>query len=330
MSFSFQDCTIAYPSYQKPFTHADLLQMIHYARLYHDTIIVSSQFTVHNFYQKTARTLSKYITYNITSIDKSHASIKQIIVEPETTKVTFCCFIRSRNKARCLKTHYMRQIHKYRPAAKCRGVDFRPAMSLAFTFTESTSLFTRDTSPFRQASNSSLNAPPAPHTPSPGLVAPEPGLWLPAVALELMLLQLELPGAVDAAPATAVTGEGRSGEEAEEEAAADSIVAPPHSAAPVDEGLNKLVDSGIIADGDSGGGDAIKAFRGDGCRLLCWCCEDRRGTAIFPPKLRLSTITAGAAALPLSARRLPVGGYALLMMHCCNCLNVFYYTVSLN
>lgn len=183
-------------------------------------------------------------------------------------------------------------------------------MSLAFTFTESTSLFTRDTSPFRQASNSSLNAPPAPHTPSPGLSASEPGLWLPAVALELMLLQLELPNA-----AAAVAGAGRSGEEAEEEeAAAESIVAPPHSAAPAPEGLNKLVDSGIIADGDSGGGDAITAFRGDGCRLLCWCCEDRRDTAIFPTKLRLSTITAGAAALPLSARRLPVGGYARLFL----------------
>ncbi len=177
-------------------------------------------------------------------------------------------------------------------------------MSLAFTFTESTSLFTRDTSPFRQASNSSLNAP---HTPSPGLAASEPGLWLPAVALELMLLQLELPS-------TASAVAGRSGEEAEEEeAAADSIVAPPHSAAPEAEGLNKVIDSVIIADGESGGVDAITAFRGDGCRLLCWCCEDRRDTAIFPPKLRLSTITAGAAALPLSARGLPVGGYALLI-----------------
>lgn len=185
-------------------------------------------------------------------------------------------------------------------------------MSFAFTFTESTSLFTRDTSPFRQASNSSLNAPPAPHTPSPGLSASEPGLWLPAVALELMLLQLELPRAAAAASAAEA---GRSGEEAEEEeAAAESIVAPPHSAAPAPEGLNKLVDSGIIADGDSGGGDAITAFRGDGCRLLCWCCEDRRDTAIFPTKLRLSTITAGAAALPLSARRLPVGGYARLFL----------------
>ncbi len=96
-------------------------------------------------------------------------------------------------------------------------------------------------------------------------------------------------------------------------AAADSIVAPPHSAAPEADGLNKVIDSIIIADGDSGGVDAITAFRGDGCRLLCWCCEDRRDTAIFPPKLRLSTITAGAAALPLSARGLPVGGYALLI-----------------
>lgn len=35
----------------------------------------------------------------------------------------------------------------------------RPAMSLAFTFTESTSFFTLDTSPLRHASNSSLKAP---------------------------------------------------------------------------------------------------------------------------------------------------------------------------
>lgn len=135
-------------------------------------------------------------------------------------------------------------------------------MSLAFTFTESTNRFTRDTSPFRQASKSSLNAPPAPHTTSPGLVAPEPGLWLPAVALELMLLQLELPSA-----AAVAAGAGRSGEEAE--AAAVSVVAPSHSAAPVADGLSKLAESGIIAEGDSGGGEAIAALRGDGCRVLC-------------------------------------------------------------
>lgn len=137
-------------------------------------------------------------------------------------------------------------------------------MSLAFTFTESTSRFTRDTSPFRQASKSSLNAPPAPHTPSPGLVVPEPGLWLPAVALELMLLQLELPSADAAA---AVIGPGLSGEDAE--AAAVSVVAPSHSAAPVPDGLSRLAESGIIAEGDSGGGEAIATFRGDGCRVLC-------------------------------------------------------------
>lgn len=83
------------------------------------------------------------------------------------------------------------------PAAKCSGVDLRPAMSLAFTFTASTSFFTRDTSPFRQASNSSLKAPFAP-LPPPGLELPEsgvePGLVpLPSVVVgELALLLVPL------------------------------------------------------------------------------------------------------------------------------------------
>lgn len=42
------------------------------------------------------------------------------------------------------------------PAAKCRGVDFRPAVSLAFTVVGVTNFLTRAISPTLQASNSSL------------------------------------------------------------------------------------------------------------------------------------------------------------------------------
>lgn len=85
------------------------------------------------------------------------------------------------------------------PAAKCRGVDLRPAMSLAFTFTASTSFFTLETSPFLQDSNSSLNAPLAAAPPLPPARAlPEsgvdPGLVpLPSVLVgELAVLLVQL------------------------------------------------------------------------------------------------------------------------------------------
>ena len=42
------------------------------------------------------------------------------------------------------------------PAAKCKGVDFLPAVSLEFTFNVVTKLLTFARSPPRQASNSSL------------------------------------------------------------------------------------------------------------------------------------------------------------------------------
>lgn len=45
------------------------------------------------------------------------------------------------------------------PAAKCKGVDFRPAISLALTLVASTKRLTRVTSPLRQASSSSRKAP---------------------------------------------------------------------------------------------------------------------------------------------------------------------------
>jgi hypothetical protein len=41
------------------------------------------------------------------------------------------------------------------PAAKCRGEDFLPAVSLALTFWGETNFLTLETSPLRQASNSS-------------------------------------------------------------------------------------------------------------------------------------------------------------------------------
>lgn len=102
-----------------------------------------------------------------------------------------------------------------KPAAKCNGVDFLPAMSLAFTFTESTSLLTRETSPLRQASKSSRKAPPVAQMPSPGLVAPEPGLGLvlqllaaPMFVWELLLLQRGLARAVEAVGISGESGVG--------------------------------------------------------------------------------------------------------------------------
>lgn len=77
----------------------------------------------------------------------------------------------------------------------------RPAMSLAFTLTASTSFFTLDTSPFRQASNSSRKAPFAlvPLAPLlPAVALPESGVDTALVALlsvvlgELALLLLLL------------------------------------------------------------------------------------------------------------------------------------------
>lgn len=66
----------------------------------------------------------------------------------------------------------------------------RPAMSLAFTFTASTSFFTLETSPFRQASNSSLKAPFAPPPPPLLLLLLLPGLPLPESGVEPGLVPL--------------------------------------------------------------------------------------------------------------------------------------------
>lgn len=62
----------------------------------------------------------------------------------------------------------------------------RPAMSLAFTFTASTSFFTLETSPFLQASNNSLKAPFAPLL--PGFPLLESGVELGLVPLPSVVL----------------------------------------------------------------------------------------------------------------------------------------------
>ena len=181
------------------------------------------------------------------------------------------------------------------PAAKCRGVDFRPAISLAFTLTASTSFFTLDTSPFRQASNSSLNAPFAPPPPPPLLLPlllpPLPGLPLPESGVEpglvplpsvvvgelalllvlLLLLPLLLLLAVRARAGEVVVGE----------AGATS----PSAAFSIAPRWGSGVASSAGAGGEPGGVPGREEPRGGedsrefGCCCCCW--EVRRGVAIF-------------------------------------------------
>lgn len=152
-------------------------------------------------------------------------------------------------------------------------------MSLAFTFTESTSLFTRDTSPLRQASKSSRKAPPVAQTPSPGLVAPEPGLVLqllapPMFVWELLLLQR---GLARAAVVVVVSISG--------EAGVGSIL-PLNSWLP---SVETKLDDPTAVKGESGGVE-ITAFRGGDCSVVCCCCDDLRDTAILPRKICVSAI----------------------------------------
>lgn len=145
------------------------------------------------------------------------------------------------------------------PAAKCSGVDFRPAMSLAFTLTVSTSLFTRDTSPLRQASNSSLKVP---QSLPPGLLllpesGLEPALLLPPVVVELLLLR---------------AGAGISGE-----AGVNSGSPALSTSAPASTEIMPPQGTG----GDPGGVSEREILRG-GEEMLCFCCwEERRDVAIF-------------------------------------------------
>lgn len=153
------------------------------------------------------------------------------------------------------------------PAAKCRGVDLRPAMSLALTFTASTSFFTLETSPFRQASNRSLKAPLAtlllllllPGTPlpesgvEPGLV-PLPSVVVGELAL-LLVLQL-LPQAERAEAGELIAGE--------------VGVTSPSGALPIAAPRGDEVASSLGAGGEPGGVTEREEPRGG--VLGCCCC----------------------------------------------------------
>lgn len=148
-------------------------------------------------------------------------------------------------------------------------------MSFAFTFTESTSLFTRETSPFRQASKSSLKAPPMLLPPSMGLAAPELGLETLSLLLQpppdVVGLKLVLLARVGAAG----SGEAR------------SVSIPT---------LHSLSFSGVEVSSaigaEVGGGANTELFRGGDCKLLCCCCccEERRGTAITAVPATIRTL----------------------------------------
>lgn len=175
----------------------------------------------------------------------------------------------STNRDFSLKCGY---ISFWLPAAKCRGVDLRPAMSLAFTFTASTSFFTLETSPFRQASNSSLNAPDPPlPLLLPGLPLPEsgvePGLVpLPSVVvgeLAVLLVPLLLLLAVRArAVEVVVVVVGEAG------------VTSPSAAFSIAPLLGSGVASSVGAGGEPGGVPGREEPRGgeDSREFGCCCC----------------------------------------------------------
>lgn len=194
------------------------------------------------------------------------------------------------------------------PAAKCSGVDLRPAMSLAFTFTASTSFFTRETSPFRQASNSSRKAPPPPPL-LPWFPAPDSGVetelvplpsvgvgelpLLPGPLLPLLLLAVRAGPGEEAAEAAAVVGE--SG--ASSPSAASSIAPLGGSGA-----------SSAGAGGEPGGpprreeprgGEGWRLDGGGGC-----CRAARRDVAIFtaqqPPTSNKTPLTTSGTESPTS------------------------------
>lgn len=166
-------------------------------------------------------------------------------------------------------------------------------MSFAFTFTESTSLFTRETSPLRQASKSSLKAPPMLLPPSMGLAAPELGL-------ETLLLLLQPPPDVVVLKLVllARVGAAKSGE-------ARSVSIPTLHSLSFSGGATAEVSSAI--GGEVGGRADTELFRGGDCKLLCCCCccEERRGTAITAAPATITTLLLSGE----SARfRSPVSG----------------------
>lgn len=168
------------------------------------------------------------------------------------------------------------------PAAKCRGVDLRPAMSFAFTFTASTSFFTLETSPLRQASNSSLKAPFAPPPllllllPLPGSLLPESGVEpalvpLPSVVVGELALLLVLLLLLLRAGAGEVVVVGEAG--VASPSAVFSILSPWESG----------VASSVGPGGQPGGVAGREEPRGgeDSKEFGCCCWEERRGVAIF-------------------------------------------------
>lgn len=183
------------------------------------------------------------------------------------------------------------------PAAKCRGVDFRPAMSLALTLPASTRRFTRVTSPLRQASSSSRKAP---------LPAPGPGpagcSGLSAAGLEaadddedeaedeepeLLLLLLLAAGGGRGGPAAVVLSGlsgrgGRSGPPSRPPPAEGG--ASPSGPARLwrgAEGAAAAADRLGLRGGEAAGGEAGVGGGGG----WWWCCE-RRVAAIFRPQPR--------------------------------------------
>lgn len=147
-------------------------------------------------------------------------------------------------------------------------------MSLAFTFSASTSFFTFETSPFRQASNSSLNAPAL-----PVLVPPESGVepgLVPSVvvgelAVLLVLLELELLELL-LLELRAGAGELLLGE-----AGVTSPSAGLSPAAPRGGGEASSAGTG----GEPGGVAGREEPRGGEDSRELGCCEERRGVAIF-------------------------------------------------
>lgn len=141
-------------------------------------------------------------------------------------------------------------------------------MSLAFTLTVSTSLFTRDTSPFLQASNSSLKAPLVPQPLPPGLALPEsgvePALLPPPVVDELVLLELELLLLLVL----------RSG------AGISAVI----SGSLMLSGSPTTAEQAVSV-GDSRGVRGLESGLGGEDKFCCWCCcccwEVRRDVAIF-------------------------------------------------
>lgn len=141
-------------------------------------------------------------------------------------------------------------------------------MSFAFTFTESTSLFTRDTSPLRQASKSSLKAPPMLLLASVGLAAPEPGL-------ETLLLLLQPPpeAVVLKLVLLARAGAARSGE-------ARLISIPTLHSLSFSGG--PTAETSRAMGGEAGGAADTELFLGGDCKpfCCCCCCDERRDAAI--------------------------------------------------